>query len=89
MGANLLPPSVEEMITRICTERAQPPPDIEAREKLFTLGEQASLHIISIIYSAPEIRTFSGYIIFLFKNFSSDNVFLSPQEPPANFIGLD
>ncbi|KAF8370200.1 hypothetical protein HHK36_031764 [Tetracentron sinense] len=61
-----LPPSVEEMLRRICEEQSLPPPDSKARMVLASLGEEPSLKLLRNI-SGCRIRTLSGLITYMAK----------------------
>ncbi|KAJ9538781.1 hypothetical protein OSB04_031514 [Centaurea solstitialis] len=94
-----LPPAVEELIRKICSQKCLPPPDVAARRSLATVTEASAIAILNKIAATPnEIRNFSRFIIFMVKQ-SSDNsmavtssspsnqVFYSPQRrsPPSSF----
>ncbi|KAF8393436.1 hypothetical protein HHK36_021680 [Tetracentron sinense] len=61
-----LPPSVEEILRRICEEQSLPPPDSRARTELISLGEKASLHLLRKI-SVHKIQSLNGFIIDMTK----------------------
>ncbi|XP_077209951.1 putative RNA-dependent RNA polymerase 5 isoform X2 [Tasmannia lanceolata] len=68
----VLPPSVEEMLRKICQEQSFPWPDIKVRKKLVSIGELAALDLLrdiqtwrirnlnaSIMYKANRVVTIS------------------------------
>ncbi|XP_058074194.1 probable RNA-dependent RNA polymerase 5 isoform X2 [Magnolia sinica] len=65
MAALSLPPSVEEMLQRICRERSLPLPEPMALEKLCSLGQGPSLDILQEISRAREIRNLTAFIIHM------------------------
>ncbi|KAL8138279.1 hypothetical protein V2J09_004280 [Rumex salicifolius] len=80
----LLPSSVEFLIQQISTEQLQPLPDTLARRELASLGEEASLRLLSDIRNSKINRTFSGFIMYLankYRSFRSPRNFASP--PPV------
>ncbi|KAI3775549.1 hypothetical protein L1987_50128 [Smallanthus sonchifolius] len=60
-------PSVEELITKICTEKCIIPPDVSARRLLSTITEASAIEILNKIAASSKIRTFSGFIIHMVK----------------------
>ncbi|KAI3802886.1 hypothetical protein L1987_31032 [Smallanthus sonchifolius] len=62
-----LQPSVEELITKICTEKCIMPPDVSARRLLSTITEASAIEILNKIAASSKIRTFSGFIIHMVK----------------------
>ena len=90
-----LPLSVENLITIICKEQSQPPPDIHARRELASLGEEQSRVILEKIRKCKITKSFSGFIVFMSKqarnttvmatqlgSFSPDLRSLTPISPP-------
>ncbi|KAI8565472.1 hypothetical protein RHMOL_Rhmol03G0262000 [Rhododendron molle] len=64
----LLPPSVEQMIQRICAEQCQTPPDAAVRWQLDQLGEKASLDILRKISTQSVRESLSADIVFMAQN---------------------
>ncbi|WOG92878.1 hypothetical protein DCAR_0312155 [Daucus carota subsp. sativus] len=64
-----LPERVETMIEQICKEQKQPHPDADARKILASIGEEKSLHMLTIISQTQIKKTFSGFIKYLLKNY--------------------
>eukprot|EP00268_Persea_americana_P063087 TRINITY_DN8145_c0_g1_i6.p1 TRINITY_DN8145_c0_g1~~TRINITY_DN8145_c0_g1_i6.p1 ORF type:complete len:976 (-),score=152.62 TRINITY_DN8145_c0_g1_i6:356-3283(-) len=62
-----LPPSVEEMIQKICREQFLPSPDHIARGKLFSLGQERSLKLLKEISSSKKIHNLSALIMYIAK----------------------
>ncbi|XP_076909458.1 putative RNA-dependent RNA polymerase 5 [Bidens hawaiensis] len=60
-----LQPSIEQLITKICTTRTVPPPDIAARRSLSKLTEAKAIEILTKIGNSKEIREFSRFICFM------------------------
>ncbi|KAG5559291.1 hypothetical protein RHGRI_008991 [Rhododendron griersonianum] len=80
----LLPPSVEQIIQRICAEQCQTPPDAEVRWQLDQLGEEASLDILRKIYTQSVRKSLSADIVFMAKNARSRGTGnLSPSKRSA------
>ncbi|KAK1360290.1 RNA-dependent RNA polymerase [Heracleum sosnowskyi] len=61
-----LPVKVQRMIEMICYEQFQPPPDDDARKVLASIGQENSIHMLTLI-SQKRIKTFSGLIKHMFK----------------------
>ncbi|XP_057969037.1 probable RNA-dependent RNA polymerase 5 isoform X2 [Malania oleifera] len=80
----LLPDSVEQLLKQICAEKSQCPPSAAARSHLASLDEQASLEILREIRAVREIRTLSGFIIYMVKRSHASpgpsSAPVSPQE---------
>lgn len=66
-----LQPSIEKLITKICSEKCLQPPDPEARRSLSTITEASAIEILTTIAaSSSQIRSLTGYIIYMVKNSS-------------------
>ncbi|XP_058206703.1 probable RNA-dependent RNA polymerase 5 isoform X2 [Rhododendron vialii] len=80
----LLPPSVEQMIQRICAEQCQTPPDGAVRWQLDQLGEEASLDILRKFSTQSVRKSLSADIVFMAKNARSRGTGnLSPSKRSA------
>ncbi|KNA23577.1 hypothetical protein SOVF_023880 isoform A [Spinacia oleracea] len=62
-----LPEAVEEQLRLICRVKSQPPADTVARRLLSEVGEQESLRFLNIILNSSEVKTLSGFIVYLVK----------------------
>ncbi|KAK9071253.1 hypothetical protein SSX86_009821 [Deinandra increscens subsp. villosa] len=80
-----LEPSVEELITKICSEKSTQPPDIFARRALARLNEASAIEILNKIAASSTIRSFSGYIVYM-VSVSSPKKCILPQKrsPPVS-----
>ncbi|KAI8021430.1 putative RNA-dependent RNA polymerase 3 [Camellia lanceoleosa] len=80
----LLPPSVESMLQKICTEQCQSPPDTSVRKQLELLGEEVSLEILGKISTQKIYKTLSGFIMHLAKNYAraptQQGIYQSPHK---------
>ncbi|KAJ0515563.1 putative RNA-directed RNA polymerase [Helianthus annuus] len=80
-----LQPSVEQLIAKICTDRCIQPPDLMARRLLSKLTEASAIEILNKISSSCNIRTFSGYIVFMVERVNSvDCVLPQKRSPPVS-----
>ncbi|KAF7147236.1 hypothetical protein RHSIM_Rhsim03G0237500 [Rhododendron simsii] len=80
----ILPPSVEQMIQKICVEKRQTPPDAGVRWQLDQLGEEASLDILTKISTRTITKSLSGYIVYMVKKARSEGTGnLSPSNRSA------
>ena len=85
-----LPHSIEQLISRICAEQNQLPPDAGARRGLASLGEDAALDVLRTIASDKIKYSFSGYVNYLVKKRNNNNgsplkrVCFSPPSPQQN-----
>ncbi|XP_071715464.1 probable RNA-dependent RNA polymerase 5 [Rutidosis leptorrhynchoides] len=70
--------SIEQLITKICSEKCIQPPNVEARRLLSTIAESAAIEILNKISKSNNIRTFTGFIIYLVKQNSTAS---SPDQP--------
>ncbi|XP_021641706.2 probable RNA-dependent RNA polymerase 5 isoform X2 [Hevea brasiliensis] len=70
--ACLLPPSVEQLIQKICIEQKQPPLGLQARLELASLGEEAALDILHAIAVTGVKKSFDGFVIYLAKQKAAD-----------------
>ncbi|KAK0572333.1 hypothetical protein LWI29_030053 [Acer saccharum] len=80
-----LPHSVEHLMSKICVEQSQPPPDPSARRMLASLGEESALEILRSIAKSKIRHTFSGFITHMVKNLNNNGsplkrVCLSPSQ---------
>ncbi|KAI9192350.1 hypothetical protein LWI28_021583 [Acer negundo] len=80
-----LPHSVEQLMSKICVEQSQPPPDPSARRMLASLGEESALEILRLIAKSKIRHTFSGFITHMVKNLNNNGsplkrVCLSPSQ---------
>ncbi|KAK2650448.1 hypothetical protein Ddye_017937 [Dipteronia dyeriana] len=60
-----LPHSVEHLMSKICEEQSQPPPDTSARRMLASLGEESALEILRTIARTKIRHTFGGFIVHM------------------------
>lgn len=87
-----LQPSIEQLITKICTTRNVPPPDVAARRLLSKLTEAKAIEILNKIgNSSNEIREFSRYICFMVNKETAtatspkeDRVLPQKRSPPVS-----
>ncbi|KAJ7973799.1 RNA-dependent RNA polymerase [Quillaja saponaria] len=63
-----LPQSVEQLITRICAEQNQRPPEPVVRQKLAQIGEERAVEILTKIASTKIKRSLDGFIIYMINN---------------------
>ncbi|KAK1417362.1 hypothetical protein QVD17_26489 [Tagetes erecta] len=63
-----LPPSVEQLIAKICSEKCTPPPDVSALRSLSRITEASAIEILNIISASTSIRNFSGFIVHMTKD---------------------
>ncbi|KAM7260355.1 hypothetical protein ACFE04_016096 [Oxalis oulophora] len=76
-----LPHSVEHLITKICTEKSEAPPDTKARNQLASISEHSAIEILQAISNCPKItNSFSGYINFLVDKRKRKNAAVSPPK---------
>ncbi|XP_074344094.1 uncharacterized protein LOC141683303 [Apium graveolens] len=76
------------MIEKICYEQNQPPPDADARKILGSIGQDNSVHMLTII-SQTRIRTFSGFIKYMLKDYipkPTTSAFLTPPRRPSSSL---
>lgn len=65
----ILPPSVENVITKICTDKGIDPPDLWARRRLAAVDEAVAIEILSKIYNQQsQIRNLSRLIVWYIVN---------------------
>ncbi|KAK1397076.1 RNA-dependent RNA polymerase [Heracleum sosnowskyi] len=83
-----LPLRVERMIEKICFEQCQPGPDRDARKILASIGEDKSIHMLTII-SQRKIKTFSGFIKYMLKDYKSKplSITISPNSAQKRISG--
>lgn len=67
-----LPPSVEDMLERICAEQSLPPLDTNARRKLASLSVGDALKLLSEI-RPRRIKDLNKFVTFMAKKYSSDS----------------
>lgn len=67
-----LPSSVEDMLIRICVEQSHPPLDTIARQKLASLGEEASLKLLREIRQERNIEDLNKFVTFIAAKLSSN-----------------
>lgn len=65
--AHQLPPSVEQLIAKICTDQNQPPLGLPARRVLASLEEEVVLEILCTIASSEIRKSFDGFVFYLVK----------------------
>ncbi|KAH7853241.1 hypothetical protein Vadar_000428 [Vaccinium darrowii] len=82
-----LPPSVEQLIQRICAEQCQTPPDAEIRRQLGQLGEEASLEILRQISTRKITKSLNGFIAFMVKKYRTEETG-TPLSSPAKRIAV-
>ncbi|KAL8189027.1 hypothetical protein R6Q57_029288 [Mikania cordata] len=88
----VLQPSIEQLITKICSEKCIAPPDVSARRKLSMITEETATEILNTIAASSKVRTFSGYIVHMVNVklgavFSPKDtcVLLEKRSPPISF----
>ncbi|KAJ0698538.1 putative RNA-dependent RNA polymerase, eukaryotic-type [Helianthus annuus] len=88
-----LPPSVEQLIAKICTDRCIPSPDVTARRSLSKLTPESAIEILNKIAVSRQIREFSRFIVYMVKKTLSvtvsspadDCVLPQKRSPPFSF----
>ncbi|KAI7728181.1 LOW QUALITY PROTEIN: hypothetical protein M8C21_001954, partial [Ambrosia artemisiifolia] len=89
-----LQPRVEQLITKICTDRRIPSPDVAARRLLSTISEESAIEILNKIAVSREIRDFSRFIAYMVKKTTASVAVSSPTDgcvlpqkrsPPISF----
>lgn len=76
-----LPSSVEDMLIRICVEQSHPPLDTIARQKLASLGEEASLKLLREIRQERNIEDLNKFVTFIAAKLSSNPLEHSGSPP--------
>ncbi|PHT42388.1 hypothetical protein CQW23_16413 [Capsicum baccatum] len=76
-----LPCSVETMLSKICSEQCQQPPDAVIRRRLGLIGEQGSLQLLKIISSCPIKKSLSAFLVYLIDRYP-DCLSSSPFNSP-------
>ncbi|PHU11183.1 hypothetical protein BC332_18113, partial [Capsicum chinense] len=76
-----LPCSVETMLSKICSEQCQQPPDAVIRRRLGLVGEQGSLQLLKIISSCPIKKSLSAFLVYLIDRYP-DCLSSSPFNSP-------
>lgn len=69
-----LPPAVEALLQKICSDQSQKPPDLAVRRRLAAIGEEAATEILRRIASRPIRRTLSGFIIHMLDRYPAKSV---------------
>ncbi|KAJ7973801.1 RNA-dependent RNA polymerase [Quillaja saponaria] len=72
-----LPQSVQQLVTRICADQNQRPPEPDVRQKLAQIGEERAVELLKKIASTKIKKSLSGFIIHMINNGSPDH---SPQK---------
>ncbi|KAL4317791.1 hypothetical protein GQ457_18G001060 [Hibiscus cannabinus] len=72
----VLPPTVEVLVSRICSEKSQPPLSRSTKQALAQLGEESSLKILQKIQVSDIKTTFDKFLMFLIRKESN----FSPQK---------
>ncbi|KAK9032081.1 hypothetical protein V6N11_056364 [Hibiscus sabdariffa] len=75
-GNVVLPPTVEALVSRICSEKSQPPLSRSTKQALAQMGEESSLKILRKIQVSDIKTTFDKFLMFLIRKESN----CSPQK---------
>ncbi|PHU09126.1 hypothetical protein BC332_20986 [Capsicum chinense] len=59
----------ETMLSKICSEQCQQPPDAVIRRRLDLIGEQGSLQLLKIISSRPIKKSLSAFLVYLIDRY--------------------
>ncbi|KAM3269961.1 hypothetical protein P3S67_029867 [Capsicum chacoense] len=76
-----LPCSVETMLSKICSEQCQQPPDAVIRRRLGLIGEHGSLQLLKIVSSCSIKKSLSAFLVYLIDRYP-DCLSSSPFNSP-------
>ncbi|CAH9143443.1 unnamed protein product [Cuscuta epithymum] len=63
-----LPPAVEALLQKICSEQSQVPPDVVLRRRLAAIGEEGAKEILKRV-AARNVRSLSGFIVYMLNRY--------------------
>ncbi|GMI94841.1 hypothetical protein like AT2G19930 [Hibiscus trionum] len=83
-GDVVLPPTVEAMVSRICSEQSQPPLSRSTKQALAQMGEEKSIHILRKIQVSEIKTTFDIFLMFLIRKESNGSPQKRSNPSPVN-----
>ncbi|KAK8610405.1 hypothetical protein V6N13_081563 [Hibiscus sabdariffa] len=80
----VLPPTVEALVSRICSEKSQPPLSRSTKQALAQMGEESSLKILRKIQVSEIKTTFDIFLMFLIRKESNGSPQKRSNPSPVN-----